>query len=82
MFTDFEYAGKRLSDFGWITCHIDNRPGVSDLDIGCDITFNTVKNNHSSIHYATSTSYNNVCTSQPFVIMKNPCDKTNDDIYD
>ena len=81
MFTDFEFAGKRLSDFGWITCHIDNRPGVSELNIGCDITFNTVKNNHSSIHYATSTSYDNVCTSQPFTIMKNPCDKTNDDVY-
>lgn len=81
MFTDFEYAGKRLSDFGWITCHIDNRPGVSELDIGCDISFNTVKNNHSSIHYVTSTSYDNVCTSQPFEIMKNPCGKNQEDLY-
>ena len=47
--TDFEYADKRLSDFGYIVCHVNTESGLRDVDIGCDITFNTVKNNHSFV---------------------------------
>ena len=79
MYIDFEYANKRLSDFGYIICNFNNSSGVSDIEIGCDITFNTVKNNHSSIHYKTSTSYENVF-STPFDIMKNPCGKEEKDL--
>lgn len=78
--TDFEYANKRLSDFDCITCYLDEASGTSEVDIGCDITFNTIKNNHSSIQYKTSTSYDNVYTTT-FKIMKNPCKKSQDDIY-
>ena len=78
--TDFEYADKRLSDFGCITCYLDEKSGTSEVDIGCDITFNTIKNNHSSIQYKTSTSYENVYTTT-FKIMKNPCRKSQDDLY-
>lgn len=70
--TDFEYADKRLSDFGFIMCHINTDSGIKEMDIGCDITFSTIKNNHSSIHYSTSSAYENVYTTS-FEIIKNDC---------
>lgn len=79
--TDFEYADKRLSDFGYIVCHINSDAGMRDVDIGCDITFNTIKNTHSSKSYITSSSYENVYTMSSFEIMKNPCGKENDEMY-
>lgn len=78
--TDFEYANKRLSEFGCIVCSFDGASVIQDVDIGCDITFNTVKNNHSSVHSKTSSSYENVYT-KTFDIMKNPCGYQDDDIY-
>lgn len=78
--TDFEYADKRLSDFGCVTCYLDGKAGVSEVDIGCDITFQTMKNNHSSIHYKTSSSYDAVYTTT-FQIMKNPETKNMDELY-
>ena len=77
---DFEYAGRRLSEFGCIVCYINTSAGIRETDIGCDIKFTTVKNNHSSIHSATSSVYENVYTTT-FDIMKNVCDGNVDDIY-
>lgn len=81
MYIDFEYANKRLSDFDCIACEINQSGGVQELDMGFDITFNTVKDNHSSIHHQTSSSYDNVYTPQPFKIIKNPCGKNSDELY-
>lgn len=81
MYLDFEYADKRLSDFDYIVCKINQSGGVQELDMGFDITFNTVKDNHSSIHYQTSSSYDGVYTTPPFEIMKNPCGKNSDELY-
>ena len=78
--TDFEYADKRLSDMGYIVCHINTDSGLRDVDIGCDITFNTVKNNHSSVQYITSSSYDNVYTTS-FDIVKNTCNIDREYIY-
>lgn len=78
--TDFEYADKRLSDFGCITCTIDKDAGVEEINIGCDITFNTVKNNHSSIHSKTSSAYDNVYTTS-FQIAKEYCGSNQDESY-
>lgn len=78
MHMDFEYANKRLSDFGCVLCSFDGGSN-EDVDIGCDVTFNTVKNNYSSIHSKTSSSYDNVYTTS-FDIMKNPC-IYNEDMY-
>lgn len=80
MYTDFEYAGKRLSDFGYMTCSFNGGTSVEDIEIGCDISFNTIKNNHSSIHYKTSTSYENVYTTT-IEITKIPCGKEQEDLY-
>lgn len=70
--TDFEYADKRLSDFDCVICYINQSAGVEEVNIGCDITFSNVKNNHSSIHAKTASSYENVYTTT-FQIMKNDC---------
>lgn len=80
MYTDFEFDGLRLSDFDCIMCHVNSTSGMREVEIGCDITFQTVKNNHTSIHSATSSSYDNVYTT-PFEIMKNPCNKQSESIY-
>jgi len=78
--TDFEYANRRLSEFGCIVCHINSDASMQEKDIGCDITFTTVKNNHTSINSATSTSYDNVYTTT-FEIMKNPCKTSDDEMF-
>ncbi len=78
--TDFEYADKRLSDFGCIVCTIDRSSGVEEINIGCEITFNTVKNNHSSIHSKTSSAYDNVYTAS-FQIAKDFAGKNQDEVY-
>ena len=80
MYIDFEYADKRLSDLGYVMCHINTESGFRDVVIGCDITFNTVKNNHSSVQYITSSSYDSVY-SLSFDIMKNPCGQDYEDTY-
>lgn len=78
--TDFEFADKRLSDFNCIICVINGSSGVNEIDIGCDITFNTIKNNHTSKHSVTSSSYDNVYTTT-FEITKNFCNSNGEDIY-
>lgn len=78
--TDFEYADKRLSDFGCITCTIDKNAGVEEINIGCDITFNTIKNNHSSIHTEVSSSYDNTYNTS-FQIAKNDCSGNQEDMF-
>lgn len=75
MYLDFEFDGQRLSDLGYVMGNF-NGSSDSEIDIGCDITFTTIKNNHSSIHSKTSSSYENVY-STTFEILKNPC-STND----
>lgn len=40
--TDFEYDGKRLSDYGMMICRFDSS-GLETLSSGADITFQTVK---------------------------------------
>ena len=70
--TDFEYANQRLSDLGYVVCKISTSSGIEEVNIGCDITFNTVKNNNSSRHYNTSSYFDDVY-STTFEISKNTC---------
>lgn len=76
---DFEFANKRLSDFGCVPCVINGSSGVNEVDIGCNITFNTIKNNHTSKRYVASSAYDDVYTTS-FEICKNVCGKSNTDI--
>jgi hypothetical protein len=54
--------------------------GMREVNIGCDITFNTVKNNQSSLHKVTSSTYDGVYTVT-FDIMKNICGNEQEDLY-
>ena len=80
MYTDFEYADRLLSDFDCILCRLTTDAGLVESDIGCDITFTTVKNKRSSVHSATSASYDGIYSAS-FQIMKNPCKKQQKDLY-
>lgn len=72
MYIDFEYDGKRLSDYGCIICHIESDFDEYEDSSSTDLTFTDVKNSRSSIHMVTSSQYESVY-SATFDIMKNPC---------
>ena len=40
-FTDFEYNGQRLSDFGCMVCEFDT-PGLKTVSMGSELTLNTI----------------------------------------
>ena len=69
---DFEYAGEKLSDYGFILCSFDSA-GLETVSSGADITFNQVKGSASNYFNVTSATYEESYTSQPFQICKNPC---------
>ena len=69
---DFEYAGEKLSDYGFILCSF-NSVGLETVSSGADITFNQVKGSASNYFNVTSATYEESYTSQPFQICKNPC---------
>ena len=77
MYMDFEYAGHRLSDFGYAICSFGNSLSDYEINIGCDITFTEIKNNHSSIHRKVSSSYDSVYTAT-FDIIKYNCNSRDD----
>lgn len=78
---DFEYANKRLSDFGCMICQIsNNESGIEEVELGCDITFDTVRNSHSSIQKVISATYENVFTTT-FEVMKSNCNNSTADHY-
>lgn len=79
MYIDFEYDDRRASDMGYLVCSVNSNSGSYEISPGCDITFTTVKNNHSSVHSKASSSYDNVYTTT-FDIIKYNCN-SDDDIY-
>lgn len=68
---DFEFDGKKLSDYGFIMCHFDDK-GLNTVSNGSKITFNTVSALNGSKHYLTSTEYEE-CLSATIQICKTPC---------
>ena len=73
---DFEYDGKRLSDFGMILCSFDS-PGLETVSSGADITFNTTKAVGSDKVKMYGSKYEEMYTT-PFQICKNPCNNHDD----
>lgn len=69
---DFEYAGKRLSDLGYMMCCINSASGDYEIDSISNLTFTTIKNRHSSIYNIVDSTYENTYVVT-FDIMKNPC---------
>lgn len=55
MANDFEFNGKRLSDFGCIIASFDEK-GLETID-GAEIAFNTISSFNGSMHHLISTQY-------------------------
>lgn len=68
---DFDYNGKKLSDFGFIMCKFDSG-GLDTID-GVQITFNTVASLNGQKHRLTSVQYED-CLEATFQICKHSCD--------
>ena len=69
--TDFEYDGRRLSDFGFIICTFDSFNGDKTEDGGAVIEFNTTPMRKGMKHSLVSTSYED-CIESKFHICKDP----------
>lgn len=72
---DFQYDGKKLSDFGFVICDFNWSTGTSIIDIGSKITFNKIPMNMGKNHSLVSAKYEE-CIQTTFDICKNP------DVYD
>ena len=70
MFTDFEFNGKNLSDFGFVTCNFGSK-GLETIG-GVKTTFNTVPVQNGVNNLLTSVQYDECLTTQ-IQICKNPC---------
>lgn len=68
---DFEYAGIRLSDRGFIICSFGEK-GLETISDGSQISFNTVSTLGGSKHELTSTAYED-CLETTIQICKTPC---------
>lgn len=73
---DFEYDKRTLSDYGFIVCDFNSPSGADVVDVGCDVTFNTVPMHRGKKRATVSTSYEE-CLRATIHICKNP-DETKD----
>lgn len=71
-FIDFEYAGRYLSDFGFMVCSFDSND-IDTISNGSTLTLNTVPINNGNKVLLTSSKYDE-CVSSTFSICKNVCD--------
>lgn len=69
---NFKYDNVTLSDLGYMVCTFGTG-GLETVSIGSNISFNTVKNNNSSILKKISTQYDEVY-SVTFQITKSECE--------
>ena len=76
-YTDFEYDNQRLSDFGCILCTILGDNGAQAVNVGSQITFNTIQNPSTNKFNRTSTQYPEAFTTT-LEICKNPCGDINE----
>ncbi len=69
--TDFEFDGKKLSDFGMMICRFGSN-GLETISDGSVITFNTISTLGGTKHQLTSTEYEE-CLEATIQICKNSC---------
>lgn len=82
-FTDFEYNGQRLSEFGCILCTINGNIGAETVDVGNKIKFNTINNqskNNSNRFKLYQSMYDESFT-KTFEICKYDCNSINDKYF-
>lgn len=75
-YTNFEFAGEKLSDYGMIVCEFDDSGGVETVSSGADITFKQVKSSSGNKFGLVSSNYES-CYTSVFKICKNPCTTNN-----
>ena len=80
MFVDFEYAGKRLSDFGCMICNITSDSGVATTNIGSQLQFNTIPVNNTTKFKQMSSEYTEAYTLN-FQICKKTCNSNDNDYF-
>ena len=68
---DFEFDGRRLSEFGCIIVNFDGGKGLETID-GAEITFNTIPSLSGLTHHLTSTQYED-CLEGTIQIAKFSC---------
>ncbi len=68
---DFEYAGRKLSSFGFVICNFGDK-GLDTVSNGSQITFNTVSTLGGTKHRLTSVAYED-CLETTIQICRNPC---------
>lgn len=78
-FTDFEYDGERLSDYGCMVCTFDEG-GLETVENGAQLTFNTVPVKNGTLNLLTSTAYE-TCIEATFQICKCDIQSDNDNQY-
>lgn len=70
--TDFEYDGKRLSEFNMIICSFNGSSGIESVSSGADITYNQQKSSGSNTFHLQSCAYDSPYSST-IQICRNPC---------
>ena len=68
---DFEYGGRKLSDYNFIICNFGDK-GLDTISDGSQITFNTVPTMSGSKHELTSVEYED-CLETTIQICKSTC---------
>lgn len=79
--TDFEYDGRKLSDFGFVFGEINGSSGVENLSSGSKITFVTVPFHSGKKYGLTATKYDE-CIEMQLNICKDPCKNVDMEITD
>lgn len=69
---DFEYDGRRLSDYGCIICSFGGSSGVEMVSVGAQIALTTVSRFNNRRRSIVNANYSE-CIKTSFCIAKNPC---------
>lgn len=77
---DFEYDGQRLSEYGCIVCHISSSPDLNTVNMGSQITFNTINLPQKNKFKIMSTQYSEAYTTT-FEIGKFNCNTDEDHVF-
>ncbi len=68
---DFEYDGKKLSDFDFIICSFDGSSDFNTVEAGSKIQFNTVSRHRGKLYSLVGTEYSE-CITATIDICKDP----------
>lgn len=69
---DFEYANRKLSDFGCVLCNFGGSKGVETVSDGCEISFNIVPTMNGANNNLTSIQYEE-CLETTLQLCKHSC---------